>query len=506
MGIVDKRDGYYLMYLRKSRADEEKERYGKYETLAIHERELSELAKREGYLVAGTYRELVSGETVSKRVEFQKVLERAQDKDCAGIIVHAIDRLGRGDPMEYGWILSTLRFANVLIVTPGRVYDPNSADDIQQLKLQMFVSNIEFDHIRERLRRGSISAAERGSYIGSKPPYGYEKAVVDRMHTLVPKNEEADTVRLIYQMASGGSNKGQIARHLNKSGITTQKGNMWVAGKIGTLISNPVYKGYIRYGYCTDKVVSRDGMSFVRKRTVNDEYVYTKGVHEPLVSEEVWELANKLSFEAVPVKRNNGIKNPLAGLIVCANCGRALIRQDVKNKYGQHFPRLHHAYYTECQCKSISIAYVMDRLCDALEDIATDLEVGVIDTGFDPAELKSIENQLRKEDGRLDKLMELFYADAITVSEFKVRRDQSKALVERLRKRHDELSSKSIDTHDTAVRVRELIDMLRDDAVGAEEKNNSLRSLISKIEYRELDRARKDRAIELIVTLRALDN
>lgn len=502
------REGYYLIYLRKSRADVEKERYGKYETLAIHERELIALAMREGYRVAETYRELVSGETIAKRTEFQKVMDRVQDKDCVGIIVHAVDRLGRGDPMEYGWILSTLRFTNTRIVTPGRVYDPNTADDIQQLKLQMFVSNIEFDHIRERLQRGAISSSERGNYIGSKPPYGYDKAVIDRNHTLVPNEHEADVVRTIFGLANDGMNKGAISRHLNSSGIKTRHGKIWSASRIGTILSNPVYKGYVRYGYRRQRIVSRDGMTFVKKTRVSDEgeYVYAKGVHEALVSEDDWARANAKAFEGVPVHRDRKIKNPLAGLIVCAKCGRALVRQDVKNKYGQHFPRLHHAYYTECQCKSISLAYVMRCLCSILVDMADDIELGSIETGANPEELRSIEAELRREDGRLDKLMELFYADAITLSEFKERRDASKELVERLRARHDELVARDIDATELTAKVREAVALLENDDVSAETKNDMLRGFVSKIEYEEIDRARKDRQISLTVRLRALDN
>lgn len=496
-------DGYYLMYLRKSRADEEKERYGRYETLAAHERELTELAAREGYHVAEVYRELVSGETIAKRPEFQRLLERVRDEDCAGVIVHAIDRLGRGDPMEYGWILSTLRFAGVLIVTPGRVYDPARADDMQQLKLQMFVSNIEFDHIRERLRDGAYASARRGSYIASHAPFGYEKAMVGRLHSLVPKEGEADTVRLVYRMASEGRNKGQIARHLNSSGIVTQRGNLWVAGKVGTLLSNPVYKGYVRYGYRCDKAVSRDGMRFVRKRTTNDDYVLVRGVHEALVTEDVWELANSLAFESAPVRRDRTIRNPLAGLIVCANCGRALVRQDVKNKYGRHYPRLHHAYHTECQCKSIGVDYVMGRLRDALLEAVEDMEHGVAGGGADPDELRSVEARIRAEDGRLDKLVELFCADAISVEEFKARRDASRELADRLRARRDELAGMDADVGELVVRAREAVSLIDDDAMTAEEVNGALRSFISRIEYRELDRATKNRKIELTVRFRA---
>ena len=153
--MVPHEEGYYIMYLRKSRADAEKEKYGQYETLAIHEKTLTELAQREHYRIAKIYRELVSGESIEERTEFKKVLDHIADPYCLGVLVHAVDRLGRGDPMEYGLILSSLKYTRTLVVTPGRTYNPNNAEDQQQLKLQMFVSNIEFEHIRDRLH-GSI--------------------------------------------------------------------------------------------------------------------------------------------------------------------------------------------------------------------------------------------------------------------------------------------------------------------------------------------------------------
>ena len=291
--------GYYLMYLRKSRADAEKERYGKYETLSVHEKALTELARRERLPVAQIYRELVSGETIEARTEFKRVMERIADPDCAGVIVHAIDRLGRGDPMEYGWIPSSFRYTETLIVTPGRTYDPNDATDLQQLKMQMFVSNIEFDHIRERLTNGSVASAERGNYIGSKPPYGYDK--VPGKPAIVPNEKEADVVRMIFSMAAAGDNKGAIARHLNGAGIPTRYGKLWCSARVGTILSNPVYKGFVRYGYRRKLVVSRDGLNFVKATSVSDEgrYVLAHGLHEPLVDEGTWGAAQG-AFEAIP--------------------------------------------------------------------------------------------------------------------------------------------------------------------------------------------------------------
>lgn len=494
--------GYYLMYLRKSRADAEKEKYGKYETLAVHEEQLTKLACLEHLRVAEVYRELVSGETIEARTEFKKVMERIADEDCEGVIVHAIDRLGRGDPVEYGWILSCFRFTHTLIVTPGRTYDPDNASDLQQLKLQMFVSNIEFDHIRERLTGGSYASAERGNYLGSKPPYGYDK--VAGKSAIVPNSREAPVVRRIFSMAADGANKGEIARSLNDSGILTRHGKLWCSSRIGTIISNPVYKGYVRYGYRRQRVVSREGMTFVKQTKVSrdGEYVLTKGVHEPLVSEREWRRAQG-AFEAVPVQRDRTMKNPLSGLIVCGDCGRALVRQVVKNRYGSKYERLHHAYNSECRCRSADLGDIIDALCEALAQIAKDVELGVKCCGADPNELESLERAIEEEDRKLDKLLELYYAEAITVGEFKQRRDASEELSRRLRERHDDLAARAAEPAEIVTTTREAIRLLADDSVSVEAKNSFLRRIIERIDYWREDR--RGGRIRLVVHMRGMD-
>ncbi len=494
--------GYYLMYLRKSRADAEKERYGKYETLAVHEQQLTELARRERLRVAQIYRELVSGETIDARTEFKKVMDRIADPDCKGVIVHAVDRLGRGDPIEYGWILSSLRFTRTLVVTPGRTYDPNDPDDVQQLKTQMFISNLEFDHIRARLVNGTIGSAERGNYIGSKPPYGYDK--VPGKSAIVPNEHEAPVVRRIFAMACDGYNKGAIARALDADGILTRHGKRWCSARIGTILSNPVYRGWVRYGYRRQRVVSRDGLKFVKQTRVSGvgEYVLVKGVHEALVSEEMWAKAQQ-AFEANPVHRDMTMKNPLSGMIVCGKCGRALVRQVVTNKYGSRYERLHHAYNSDCGCRSVSLNEVVNSLSEALAITANNLELGVIGSGTSPDEIEALERAMAAEDRKLDKLLELYYAEAITVSEFKQRRDTSEELVAKMRERHDKLTARAVDPIEIATTTREAIRLLASDDVSAEVKNDFLRRIIDRIEYWREDR--RGGRIRLVVHMRGID-
>ena len=119
-----------------------------------------------------------------------------------------------------------------------------------------------------------------------------------------------------------------------------------------------------------------------------------------------------------------------------------MVRQVVKNKYGSKYPRLHHAYNSPCRCRSAGIPEIMDALGASLSRTASDLELGFVGTGPDPSEMRALERAMAEEDRRLDKLMELFYADAIDVREFKRRRDASADMTSRMRERYDELRAR----------------------------------------------------------------
>ena len=489
---------YFVMYLRKSRADAEAEKRGRFETLAEHERQLTALCRERGLEVAEIYKELVSGESIAERAEFQKVLERVKDKDCAGIVCHAVDRLGRGDPMEYGYVLSTLRFNGCKIVTPSKTFDTANIADIQHLKLQMFVSNIEFDHIRERLHDGSRRSVENGCYIGSHAPYGYDKARIDGRPSLVP-NEEADAVRLMYKLACEGLDKGKIARKLNSDGIKTKTGKAWTAQRVGATLSNPIYKGCLRWGYT--RVVQRNvnGLIVKARDSSHEDMTLHRGLHKPLVDADTWERANASAFASSPVPNDMTIKNPFAGLLYCGKCGRALVRQLTKNS-GKKYERLHHAYNTDCQIKSIALDYVMHELVSALLAIADDMEIQAVQVP-DTTELDYVNRAIDSESSKLDKLLELFYADAIDIEEFKTRRAESAALVAELRSRRDILTASANTTYKMVSTVHEVIRLLEDDSVPPDAKNTALRMLISRIDYFEIDRATKNRNIRLVVTL-----
>ena len=104
-----------LMYLRKSRADDPLLTVA--EVLARHESRLDEWAERNlGALVPpeNRYKEIVSGESISERGEFQKVLKLVESPAIKAVLVVDVSRLGRPDTAEIGLISKIFRYTNIL--------------------------------------------------------------------------------------------------------------------------------------------------------------------------------------------------------------------------------------------------------------------------------------------------------------------------------------------------------------------------------------------------------
>ena len=148
MGITPQ--GLYCAYLRKSRADLEEEARGRGETLARHERILTDTAQRLGIRVAETYREIVSGDTIAERPEIRRLLGDINAGRWDGVLVVDVDRLGRGDSIDQGIIMQSFIYSSTLIVTPDKIYDPTDDADAEFFEIKLFFSRRESAQILPR--------------------------------------------------------------------------------------------------------------------------------------------------------------------------------------------------------------------------------------------------------------------------------------------------------------------------------------------------------------------
>lgn len=358
-----------LMHLRKSRADFEAEARGEGETLAKHEKFLLKYAKDNKINIVNIRRELESGESLIHRPLMRQTLDEVKQGLYDGVLCVDIDRLGRGNMQDQGEIIDTFKNSQTKIITPRKIYDLNDEWDEEYVEFEEFMARKELKYINRRLQRGRIGSVDEGNYIGTNPPYGYmieSKGKKDRY--LVPHPEQAPVVRMIFELYTSddpdvrmGANK--IANELNRLGYRSATGRNWQNSSVLYILKNAVYAGRIQWR----KKEIKKSLSVHKKRDTRtrprEEWIDVQGKHEPLVTMETYQKAQKILKKKyhVPYKLQNGITNPLAGLIKCSLCGTSMVLRPYKNQ-----PPHIICYNRNCINKSTRYQYVEDRIIEGL--------------------------------------------------------------------------------------------------------------------------------------------
>lgn len=334
--LTSKLQGRFCMYLRKSRADMEAESRGEGETLARHERNLFDLAKRLKINISEVFREIVSGETIAQRPVIQNVLRQVEEGIWDGVLVMEIERLARGDTIDQGIIAQTFKYAGTKIITPVKTYDPDNEFDEEYFEFGLFMSRREYKTINRRQQTGRKDSVLEGKFIGNIAPYGFNRVKLEKEKgwTLEPHPEQAPIIQMIFDMyVNQGVGTGLIAKKLNQLSIPTLKNSQWTVATINGIIRNPVYYGAIAWRRRPEKKARKNGVVHrYRPRVDESEWLLADGKHDGLITKETWDKAMEiLKGNYHPPAPRGVIINPLAGLIRCGMCGRLMVRRPYKN-------------------------------------------------------------------------------------------------------------------------------------------------------------------------------
>ncbi len=331
----------YCIYLRKSRADIEEEQRGMGDSLARHEKILLSLAKSRNYNITQIYKEIVSGETISARPEMQRLLSDLGTGIYTGVLVVEVERLARGDTIDQGIVAQAFKFSNTLIITPTKTYDPNNEFDEEYFEFGLFMSRREYKTINRRLQRGRESSVNEGKWVGNKTPYGYDRIKLEKEKgfKLIPNEKEAPIAKMIFDMYVNGVADEQgnierlgvskICRRLNNMNIPARNGGIWVPATLRGMLRNPAYIGKVRWNNrpTIKKIV--DGVVKIERPHSNKNCLLVDGLHVPLISTEVFYKAQEIISQnpSRPISESDVVKNPLSGLVICAKCGRKMVRR-----------------------------------------------------------------------------------------------------------------------------------------------------------------------------------
>ena len=175
--------------------------------------------------------------------------------------------------------------------------------------------------------------------------------------------EEAKVVQMIFEMyGKQGIGYNTIAHNLNQMHISSRTGE-WGQTSVANIINNEVYLGKIRLGKEPVKRVIKDGM-VAKKRIQNDNYELYEGRHEPIITEDQWNMAKAAQKKRnhTPNHKDRQLRNPFASILVCGKCGAIMKRKTPKKD------RSSILWY---QCSTRGCDYKMIK-CDTVENYIHD--------------------------------------------------------------------------------------------------------------------------------------
>lgn len=477
----------YAMYLRKSRADNPHESVE--QVLSKHRKMLFELAEHMEIAAADIdmYEEVVSGESLYARPEMLRLLEQVENGAYRGVLCADIDRLGRGAMSEQGIILEAFRVSETLIICPGKTYDLTNDLDEEQTEMKSFFARMELRMIRKRMRRGLMQTIEAGGYVANAP-YGYRKCTVGKLPSLEIDEEQAKYIRHIYDRYLEGVGAHIIADELNAMGSVPNRNAKWCRSTVRQILRNPVYEGKVAWNrvkrYKPGKASPNHHVVYMPE----DEWILVDGLHPAIISPEDWQRVQEIrKGRFIPSNNHGQVANPLAGLVVCGNCGFNMVRMG-QNKGD---PRL--LCNTKGCIASARFDYVEGRLLADLEHIRDDLRIEVDrakppDTRGLDAQLRGIRGKLHKVEQKKNRLYDLLEDGTYDRATFKERLALAEDEAAKLDERRAALEAQIREARGVnRAKVISYLDTVLDlypslDPAG---KNQLLKAIIDKVIYRK---------------------
>lgn len=268
----------------------------------------------------------ISGKLASKRNEFQSMIGFAKSKEHPfdSIVVWKFSRFARNQEESIVY-KSLLRKNNVNVISVSEDITQGPFGGLIERVIE-WMDEYYIINLSGEVKRGMTEAATEGKH-QSVAPFGYRWIGDKKNRKLVVEQSEAEIVKLIYnKFVKDEMTMMDLARYVNSLGFKTKRGGLFENRTINYILLNPIYKGYSRW--TPNGKLTRDEMY------KNTRSIIEKGDWEPIISEELWELANnkldKYRTHRKPHQMDSS--NPwdwIKGLIRCS-CGKTFIRTDGK--------------------------------------------------------------------------------------------------------------------------------------------------------------------------------
>ena len=375
------------------------------ESIDAQLRAISEYAERNGFEIRETYTDRALSARSDQRPGFQRMIKDSRSGGFKAVIVHKLDRFSR-DRYDSAYYRHELKKSGVMLYSVVENIDNSPESVILESVIEGMNEYYSRNLARETMK-GLKENALTGRHTGGTAPFGYRINPETKRPEVDP--DEAEAVRMIFDMAFNGETYARIAYTLNSRGYRTKLGNEFTSTSLHDLLGNQKYIGKCIY----NKRVSQSVCNSSRRYKDESEWIVRDDVYEPLVSEDVFEAVQR-RLRARKLRENTHYKEVylLTGKVRCAVCGGYYCGTRKTNGKGKYsFSYICNGRKSNgCTNPSVNRSYVESFVLDKLaEYVFSDKMIPVITEEYN--------NYLSKRDNSAAERIEELYREKSSISQ-----------------------------------------------------------------------------------------
>jgi len=291
-----------------------------------------------------------SGATL-ERPALKQLLADLKKEKIDIVFVYKIDRLTRS-PKDFYQLIEFFEQSKIDFISITERFDTATPAGRLLRNIMLTFAQFERELASERTKDKMLERAKKGLANGGLTPYGYMR----QDKKLIPRPKEAEIIKSIFETYIETGSLAKVYSSLKEKGIKNRLGKNFSKTNIAHILRNVVYVGKIKH----------------------NKEIY-QGIHEPIISEEIFTLAQRIHKE----KRKNFrvYKNFLfGGLVQCESCGSKMT-SCFTNKRGDGKLKRYYYYrctstlrqdWQSCPVKQVSAERLENFCLENLERISVD--------------------------------------------------------------------------------------------------------------------------------------
>lgn len=279
------------------------------ESIEAQLRAIKEYCERNNIILVNTYIDEARSATSDDRPQFLDLISDSDKKQFDLVIVHKLDRFAR-NRYDSAFYKKKLKDNGVRLVSVLENLDDSPESIILESVLEGMAEYYSKNLSRE-VMKGMKENALQAKHNGGIPPLGYD--VVKGQYVI--NEDEAITIKEIFDMYLAGYGYATIASELNERGRKTKIGKAFAKNSVRDILINEKYIG--RY-------------TFNKRLSKKHNYRYKDDKDIIRIDDALPAIITKEAFDDVQIKINAGRRGPrmdterfylLTGKIVCGLCG-----------------------------------------------------------------------------------------------------------------------------------------------------------------------------------------